>query len=255
MKSIIGRKIGMTSVFAEDGTAVPVSVIEVLPNVVLQKKTKAKDGYEALQVGYEDKKPARATKAELGIAKKANAVPHYVYREISGDEIYTHNVGDQIDASIFKAGELVDVTGVSKGRGYAGVIKRFHYEIGPKAHGSGYHRQIGSLATNGRTNNRIHPGKGMSGHMGAEQATVLNSTIVAVKPAEHAILIKGSVPGPDYSIVKIRTAVKPIATPKSYKLIDYTDPETLKALKEVAAKGGKKSEDKTQHAWKRGGAK
>ncbi len=255
MKSIIGRKIGMTSVFAEDGTAVPVSVIEVLPNVVLQKKTKEKDGYEALQVGYEDKKPARATKAELGVAKKANTTPHYVYREISGDEVYGHNVGDKIDVSIFKAGELVDVTGLSKGRGYAGVIKRYHFQIGPKAHGSGYHRQVGSLATNGRTNDRIHPGRGMSGHMGHVQATVLNSTIVAVKPEDNAILIKGSVPGPDFSIVKIRSAVKPINKPKTYKLIDYTDPETLKALKEVAAKGGKKTENKQQHAWKRSTAK
>lgn len=251
MKSIIGRKIGMTSVFCEDGRALPVSVIEVLPNVVLQKKTKEKDGYEALQVGYEDKKASRATKAELGIAKKANTTPHYFYRELKGDEIYGHEVGDTIDCSIFNAGELVDVTGTSKGRGYAGVIKRWHFKIGPKSHGSGYHRQIGSLATNGRCNNRVHSGKGMSGHMGNVQATVLNSIVVAVKPEQNCILLKGSVPGPDYSIVRIRTAVKPYKNPETYKLIDYTDEATLKALRDVAAKGGKKTDQKKQTAWKR----
>lgn len=251
MKSIIGRKIGMTSVFTIDGKALPVSVIEVLPNVVLQKKTIEKDGYEALQVGYEDKKEARATKSEIGIAKKANTTPHYVYKEITGDEIYSHNVGETIDCSIFQAGELVDVTGTSKGRGYAGVIKRYGYKIGPKSHGSGYHRQIGSLATNGRCNNRVHAGKGMSGHMGNERVTVLNSTIVAVKPEANCILIKGSVPGPDLAIVKIRSAVKPLRTPVTYQLIDYTDADTLKALREVAAKGGKKVNDTTQRAWKR----
>lgn len=251
MKSIIGRKIGMTSVFAETGEAIPVSVIEVLPNVVLQKKTKEKDGYEALQVGYEDKKPQRATKSELGIAKKANTVPHYVYRELKGDEIYGHEVGDTIDCSIFSAGELVDVTGTSKGRGYAGVIKRWHYSIGPKSHGSGYHRQIGSLATNGRCNNRVHGGKGMSGHMGNARCTVLNSTVIAVKPEQNCILLKGSVPGPDLSIVRLRSAVKPLRKPVEYKLIDYTDPETLKQLTAVAAKGGKKTEKKDQRAWKR----
>ena len=251
MKSIIGRKIGMTTVFAESGEAIPVSVIEVLPNVILQKKTKEKDGYEALQIGYEDKKASRATKAELGLAKKANTVPHYFYRELKGDEIYSHNVGEKIDCSIFKSGELVDVTGTSKGRGYAGVIKRWHYKIGPKAHGSGYHRQIGSLATNGRCNNRVHPGKGMSGHMGNQTATVLNSTIVAVKPDANCILIKGSIPGPDLSIVRIRSAVKPLKKANEFKLIDYTDEATLKNLTAVAAKGGKKTDAKEQRAWKR----
>lgn len=239
MKSIIGRKIGMTSVFDKTGLMIPVSVVEVLPNVVLLKRTKEKDGYEALQIGFEDKKPSRATKSELGIATKANTVPHYVYREIKGDEIYSHNVGEKIDCSIFKAGELVDVTGVSKGHGFAGMVKRNHAKIGPKGHGSGYHRQVGSLATNGRCNNRIHPGRRMPGHMGHVTSTVLNQTVVAVMPEKNCILIKGSLPGPNRSIVKIRTAVKPINKPVTYSLIDYSDPETLKALANVAAKGGK----------------
>ena len=129
MKSIIGRKIGMTSVFDKTGLMIPVSVVEVLTNVVLLKRTKERDGYEALQIGYEDKKPQRATKSELGIAEKAHTVPHYVYRELKGEEIYGHEVGDSIDCSIFKAGELVDVTGVSKGRGFAGMVKRHNAKI------------------------------------------------------------------------------------------------------------------------------
>lgn len=253
MKSIIGRKIGMTSVFDKTGLMIPVSVVEVLPNVVLLKRTKERDGYEALQIGYEDKKPQRATKSELGIAGKAHTVPHYVYRELKGEEIYGHEVGDSIDCSIFKAGELVDVTGVSKGRGFAGMVKRHNAKIGPKGHGSGYHRQVGSLATNGRCNNRIHPGRPMPGHMGHVTSTVLNQTVVAVMPEKNCILIKGSLPGPNRSIVKIRTAVKPINKPVTYTLIDYSDPETLKALANVAAKGGKQTAKTNVRAQKHGG--
>lgn len=208
MKSIIGRKIGMTSVFAADGTCYPVSVIEVLPNVVTQKKTVEKDGYEALQIGYEEKKENRANKAEKGIFAKANTTPKYNLFELKGDEIYSKNVGESIDCSIFAAGDNVDVTGTSKGIGYSGTIKRYGQKIGPKGHGSGYHRQIGSLANNGRCNNRVLPGKKMSGHHGNYTTTTLNLTVVAVEPAKNCILIKGSVPGPNKSIVKIRTAVK-----------------------------------------------
>lgn len=208
MKEIIGRKIGMTSVFATDGTMYPVSVIEVLPNIVTQKKTVENDGYEAIQVGYEDKKEQRANKCELGIVKKANTSPKYFIRELKGDEIYNHEVGEAITVDIFQAGEMVDVIGTSKGHGYSGVIKKYGKHIGPKGHGSGYHRQIGSLATNGRCNNRVHPGKMMSGHWGHVQRTVLNLTVVSVDASKNCILIQGSVPGPNKSIVKIRTARK-----------------------------------------------
>ena len=207
MKSIIGRKIGMTSVFSVDGTQYPVSVIEVLPNAVVQKKTIEKDGYEALVVGYEDK-TKNVNKALNGIFEKAKVSPKAELHELKGDEIYSYEVGQEIPCSIFAAGDNVDVTGTSKGRGYAGVIKRYHYAIGPKGHGSGYHRQIGSLATNGRCNNRVHPGKKMSGHHGNYTRTTQNLTVVAVYPEKNAILIKGSVPGPNKSIVKIKTAVK-----------------------------------------------
>lgn len=207
MKSIIGRKIGMTSVFSVDGTQYPVSVIEVLPNAVVQKKTIEKDGYEALVVGYEDK-TKNVNKALKGIFEKAKVSPKAELHELKGDEIYSYEVGQEIPCSIFQAGDNVDVTGTSKGIGYAGIIKRYHKHIGPKGHGSGYHRGIGSLATNGRCNNRVHPGKKMSGHHGNYTRTTQNLTVVAVYPEKNAILIKGSVPGPNKSIVKIRTAVK-----------------------------------------------
>jgi len=207
MKSIIGRKIGMTSVFAEDGTQYPVSVIEVLPNAVVQKKTVEKDGYEALVVGYENK-TKNVNSAMKGIYEKAKVEPREALYELKGDEIYSKNVGEEITCDIFSAGDSVDVTGTSKGRGFSGVIKRWHHSIGPKGHGSGYHRQIGSLATNGRTNNRIHPGLKMPGHHGNYTRTTLNLAVVAVYPEKNAILIKGSVPGPNKSIVRIRTAVK-----------------------------------------------
>ena len=205
MKSIIGRKMGMTEVFAQDGTMYPVTVVEVLPNAVVAKKTKEKDGYEAIQVGYEDKAERKLNKAEKGIFAKAGVSPKQFLFELKGDEIYSKNVGETIDASIFQAGEVVDVIGTTKGHGYAGTIKRYHHHIGPKGHGSGYHRQIGSLANNGRDNNRVIPGKKMSGHMAPHQATILNVTLVEVNAEQNYVLVKGSVPGPKKSIVMLRT--------------------------------------------------
>lgn len=224
MKSIIGRKIGMTTVFAENGNAYPVTVVEVLPNVVLQKKTKEKDGYEALQVGYEDKKESRANKCELGIVKKANTSPKYVVRELEGDEIYSQaEVGSTLDCSLFHVGEMVDVTGLTKGHGFSGVIKRYHYHIGPKGHGSGYHRHVGSLATNGRCNNRIHKGRAMPGHWGPKIRTILNLPIVAVDPEKNCILIRGSVAGQKYSIIKIKSTVRTSKKPYEVSpVVDYT---------------------------------
>ncbi|MCD8204102.1 MAG: 50S ribosomal protein L3, partial [Coprobacillus sp.] len=140
MKSIIGRKMGMTEVFAEDGTMYPVTVIEVLPNIVTQVKTVETDGYDAIQVGYEEIKEARANRPEKGIAKKAGTVPHEALRELKGDEMMHYQLGDAITCDIFKAGDVVDVIGTSKGKGYSGAIKRWHQKIGPKGHGSGYHR-------------------------------------------------------------------------------------------------------------------
>lgn len=208
MKSILGRKMGMTTVFAEDGIMYPVTVVEVLPNVVTQVKTVETDGYAAVQVGYEEKKEHRANKAEKGIFAKANTTPKYELAELQGEELANFKVGDSITVDLFKVGDVVDVIGNSKGKGFSGAIKRWHYTIGPKGHGSGYHRGSGSFATVGRTNNRVHPGKKSSGHHGDKQATILNLVVVQVLPEKNAILIKGALPGPKKSIVKIRSAIK-----------------------------------------------
>lgn len=207
---------GMTQVFATDGTMYPVTVIEVLPNVVTQKKTIEKDGYEAIQVGYEEKKENRANKAEKGIFANANTTPKYELRELKGDEMAKYNVGDSITVDIFQAGDVIDVTGTSKGKGFSGAIKRYGYTIGPKGHGSGYHRGSGSYATIGRTNNRIHPGKKSAGHHGNKTATILNLVVVAVDASKNALLVKGAIPGPTKSIVTVRSAVK---AQKSAKVI------------------------------------
>ena len=222
MKAILGRKMGMTSVFAEDGTLYPVTVVEVLPNVVTQVKTAEKDGYVAVQVGYEEKKESRATKAEKGIAKKANTVPHYVSKELRGDEMSSYQLGDSIKADLFKDGDIVDVIGTSKGHGYTGTIKRWHMTIGPKGHGSGYHRGQGSFANNGRYNHGVMPGKHMSGHYGNESATLLNLTIVDVNVEKNYILVKGGLPGAKKSIVVIRSAVKDVKAKPVKSLLDRT---------------------------------
>lgn len=208
MKSIIGRKIGMTEVFAADGTMYPVTVVEVLPNVVVAKKTMEKDGYEALVVGYEDKPESRANKAEEGIFAKANVSPKQGLYELKGDEVYGKNVGESFGAELFATGEVIDVIGHNKGHGYSGTIKKYHHHIGPKAHGSGYHRQIGSLANNGRDNNRVMPGKKMSGHWGPEQVTVQNVTIVESNQEKGYILVKGGLPGPKRAIVMLRSPIR-----------------------------------------------
>jgi large subunit ribosomal protein L3 len=233
MKSILGRKMGMTQVFAEDGTMYPVTVVEVLPNVVTQVKTAdGNDGYDAIQVGYEDKKEQRCSKPELGQFKKAGVSPKYELVELKGDEMMGYKVGDEIKCDIFKAGELVDVTGTSKGKGFSGAIKRWHFTIGPKGHGSGYHRMPGSMATNGRYNRGIMKGKKMAGHHGHSTATILNLLVVAVDPSINAILVKGAIPGPKKSLVTIRSAVKVTKNPEAVKpLVNYS----AKAEEVVAA--------------------
>ena len=224
MKSILGRKMGMTEVFAEDGTMYAVTVVEVVPNVVTQVKTVEKDGYNAVQVGLDEKKESRANKPEKGHAKKAGTTPFYHLRELRGDEMTGYNLGDKITVDMFKAGDVVDVIGTSKGKGYTGTIKRWHMHIGPKGHGSGYHRGQGSFANQGRYNHGVMPGKHMSGHHGNKSATLLNLTVVAVDVERNAILIKGGLPGAKKSLVVIRSAIKTQkGTPVAVKpLIDRT---------------------------------
>lgn len=223
MKSVIGYKIGMTQVFTEDGVCIPVTVVEVEPNVVLQKRSIEKDGYEALVVGMGNVRENLLTKPELGQFKKANVDAKRVVKELKGDELMGYEVGSEIKADIFKAGELVDVTGTTKGKGFAGVIKTYGHSIGPKGHGSGSHRVIGTFATNGRTNNRIHPGKKMPGHHTVLNKTVLNLEVVSVDAENNALLIKGAIPGPNKGLVTVRSAVKNVRTKPTVKtLVDYT---------------------------------
>ena len=223
MKQIIGRKMGMTEVFAKDGTMYAVTVIEVLPNVVTQVKTLEKDGYEALQVAFEEKKEAKANKAEKGHFAKAGVPVMKVLGEIKGDELANYKVGDKITADIFKAGDVVDVIGTSKGRGYAGTVKRWGHKIGPKGHGSGYHRGQGSFANNGRNNARVIPGKKMSGHHGNLSSTILNQLLVEANAEKNYILVRGSVPGAKKSLVIVRSAIKTQLgqVEKVHELVDY----------------------------------
>ena len=189
-KGILGKKIGMTQIFTETGTLIPVTVIEVTPNVVLQKKTIETDGYVAVQLGYADKKENLATKPELGHVKKASTAPKRFVKEIAGEEMLAFEVGQEVKGNIFNVGELVDVTGTSKGKGYQGVIKRWNYHLGPAAHGSGYHRGTGSMGSIQPA--RIKPGKKLPGRMGGVTKTVQNLEFVKYDAENNVILIKGN---------------------------------------------------------------
>lgn len=207
MKGILGKKLGMTQVFAADGTVVPVTVIQAGPCVVLQKKDLENDGYEAIQLGFEDKKEKNATKPAIGHAKKANTAPKRYIKEIRGVNLGEYEVGQEIKADIFAEGEYVDVTGTSKGKGTAGAIKRWGHSRGPMAHGSKYHRGAGSLAII-RDANRVPKGKKAAGRLGNETVTIQKLQVVKVDAERNVILVKGSVPGPNNSYVSVRSTVK-----------------------------------------------
>ena len=204
-KGIIGRKVGMTQLFTENGKVVPVTVLEAGPCVVVMKKTVETDGYNAVQLGFEDIREKLVTKPLKGHFDKAKVAYKRVLKEFDLDEAL--NVGDIIKADTFAAGDKVDVTGTSKGKGYQGAIKRHGYHIGPKAHGSGYHRHQGSMGAN-TDPSRVMKGKGMPGHMGSEQVTVQNLDIVKVDAENNLIAIKGAIPGPNGGLVIVRTAIK-----------------------------------------------
>lgn len=211
MKGILGRKLGMTQVFTEDGALIPVTVVEVEPNTVLQVKTVETDGYAALQLGYEDAKESRATKAEIGHAKKAGTSPKKFVKEVQMDELADVTAGAQIKVDIFSAGDIVDVTGTSKGHGYTGHIKRYNHAMYRETHGAGpVHRSVGSLATTGRNNGRIEKNTPMAGHMGVDQTTNQNLEVIKVDAEKNYMLIKGNVPGPKRGLVVVKTTVKPV---------------------------------------------
>jgi large subunit ribosomal protein L3 len=205
-KGILGRKIGMTQVFAENGNLIPVTVVEAAGNVVLQKKSVESDGYEAIQVGFEDKREKLANKPEKGHVAKANTNPKRFIREFRGVDLAGYEVGQEVKVDIFAAGDIVDVTGVSKGKGFQGSIKRHGQSRGPMAHGSRYHRRPGSMGP--VAPNRVFKGKALPGRMGGEQVTVQNLEIVKVDVERNLLLIKGNVPGAKKALVKVKSAVK-----------------------------------------------
>lgn len=205
-KGILGKKIGMTQVFTDEGVLVPVTVVEVEPNVVLQKKTLETDGYESVQLGYGNKKENIATMPEKGHAAKANTNPKRFIREIAGNELSAFAVGQEVKANIFKEGEIVDVTGTSKGKGFQGVIKRYGFGRGPMSHGSGYHRGIGSLGDINAA--RIKKGRKMPGRMGHETVTIQNLEIIKIDLEKNVMLIRGNVPGAKNSFVVVTSGVK-----------------------------------------------
>jgi large subunit ribosomal protein L3 len=205
-KGILGRKIGMTQVFAENGDLIPVTVVEAAPNVVLQVKSVETDGYEAVQLGFEDKREKLSNKPEKGHVGKANTAPKRFVKEINGVDLAGYEVGQEVKVDIFAEGEMVDVTGISKGKGFQGVIKRHGQSRGPMAHGSRYHRRPGSMGP--VAPNRVFKGKLLPGRMGGEQITVQNLQIVKVDTERNLLLIKGNVPGARKALLKIKGAVK-----------------------------------------------
>ena len=206
MKGILGRKLGMTEVFDQDGKLIPVTVVEVAPNVVTQIKTKETDGYDAIQLGFDTKREKLATKASIGITNKANTTPKRFFKEIRGVNTDDYTLGEEITADIFTRGEMVDVTGTTKGKGFQGVIKRHGQQRGPMGHGSHYHRRPGSMGT--MRPMRVFKGKKLPGHMGTLTVTIQNLEIVKVDTENNVILVKGNIPGPKKSLVIIKSAVK-----------------------------------------------
>ncbi|WP_312097488.1 50S ribosomal protein L3 [Niallia sp.] len=205
-KGILGRKIGMTQVFAENGNLIPVTVVEAAENVVLQKKTVEADGYTAVQIGFENKREKLANKPEQGHVAKASTAPKRFVREFRDVSVDEYEVGQEVNVSIFAEGDVVDVTGISKGKGFQGSIKRHGQSRGPMAHGSRYHRRPGSMGP--VAPNRVFKGKALPGRMGGEQITVQNLEIVKVDAERNLLLIKGNVPGARKALLKIKTAVK-----------------------------------------------
>ena len=206
-KAILAKKLGMTQIFDEAGKVIPVTVIEAGPNAVIQKKTVENDGYEAVQVGFVDLKEKKTNKPTKGHFAKAGVAPKKFIKEFRLDDVSALNVGDEIKADIFEAGEKVDVAGISKGKGYAGTIKRWGQHRGPMTHGSGYHRGPGSMGMCSDPG-RVFKGKRLPGHMGVERVTIQNLAVVRVDAEKNIILIKGGVPGPKGGLLIVKNTVK-----------------------------------------------
>lgn len=205
-KGILGRKVGMTQVFDESGKMIPVTVISVEPNVVLQKKTVENDGYSSVQLGFMEKRANIVNKPLSGHFAKANTTPKRYVKEIRLPDMEAYEVGQEVKCDIFTAGDYVDVTGTSKGKGYQGVIKRHNFSTSFNTHGSKYHRGVGSMGV--IAPNRIRKGKKMPGRMGHNTVTIQNLTVVRSDAEKNILLIKGNVPGPNKTLLVIKNAVK-----------------------------------------------
>ena len=210
-KAIVGKKIGMTQVFTDDGRLVPVTVVEAGPCKVVQKKTTESDGYEAVQVGFDTLAENRAKKLVnqpmTGHFKKAGVEPTRYLREFRLDNVAELEVGNELTVAQFEAGEKIDVSGITKGHGYTGAIQRWNQHTGPMAHGSKYHRGVGSLSANSDPS-RVFKNKHMAGHYGVERVTIQNLEIVKGDAERNLLLIKGAVPGPNGGLLLVRNAIK-----------------------------------------------
>ena len=205
-KGILGKKVGMTQIFTESGELIPVTVVEATPNVVLQVKTVETDGYEAIQVGYQDKREVLSNKPAKGHVAKANTAPKRFIKEFKNVELGEYEVGKEIKVDVFQAGDVVDVTGTTKGKGFQGAIKRHGQSRGPMSHGSRYHRRPGSMGP--VAPNRVLTHKRLAGRMGGDRVTIQNLEVVKVDVERNVILIKGNIPGAKKSLITIKSAVK-----------------------------------------------
>ncbi len=205
-KALMGTKVGMTQIFDENGRAIPVTVVEASPNVVLQKKTVETDGYNALQVGYGSIREKLINKPEMGHFKKAKVKPLRYIKEFRIDNVDDYDIGSEFNVDLFAPGDIVDVVGTSKGKGFAGGVKRHNFARGSMGHGSKYHRRPGSLGAKGPA--RVFKGRKMPGRMGGERVTVQCLKIVKVYPEKNLILIRGAIPGPRKGLVIIKNSVK-----------------------------------------------
>lgn len=237
---ILGKKLGMTQIFNQEGNIVPVTVIEVGPCPVLQVKTQDKDGYSAIQVGFGQKKENKTTKPILGHFKKSNAKPHRFIREFRVDKPQDYKLGQEILADIFVPGDCVDVIGTSIGKGFQGGVKRWHWAGGPESHGSMQHRQVGSIGASS-TPSHTYRGQHMPGRMGNARATAQNLEVIKSDKDNNLLVIKGAVPGPDGGLLIIRRAKKKLKILPKKKPVVKKKKEEAKAKKPAAAKpAGKK---------------
>ena len=206
-KGLIGKKLGMTQIFVEDGRRIPVTVVEAGPCVVVQKKTVAKDGYDAIQVGFQQKDAAKATRPLVGHCKAAGQGVYQYLRELRMDDVDKYSVGDQLTAEVFTVGDIIDVTGTSIGKGFQGVMKRWGFKGGRASHGSRFHRAPGSIGCSA-TPSRVFKNKKMPGQLGNTTVTVQKLQVVRVDLADNLLLIKGAIPGADNGLVLIKNSVK-----------------------------------------------